>query len=43
MNIKEVWFSHREKKWNVTESGIFSWTDKEEIGRVERLAKIYIV
>ena len=27
---KEVWFSHREKKWEVT-NGKFSWTDKEDI------------
>lgn len=27
---EEVWFSHREKKWEVKD-GKFSWTDKEEI------------
>lgn len=30
MNTKEVWFSHREEKWDVTD-GKFSWTGKEEI------------
>ena len=30
MNTEEVWFSHREKKWEVT-NGKFSWTDKEDI------------
>jgi hypothetical protein len=30
MNNEEVWFSHREKKWEVID-GKFSWTDKEDI------------
>ncbi len=31
MPTKEVWFSHKEEKWNVTTDGKFSWTGKEEI------------
>jgi hypothetical protein len=30
MNHEEVWFSHRENKWEVKD-GKFSWTDKEDI------------
>ncbi|MFZ3170316.1 MAG: hypothetical protein WA130_22105 [Candidatus Methanoperedens sp.] len=30
MDNEEVWFSHREKKWEVID-GKFSWTDKEDI------------
>ncbi|MCX9012829.1 MAG: hypothetical protein OIN66_17145 [Candidatus Methanoperedens sp.] len=30
MNSKEVWFSHREKKWDV-KNGKFNWTDTKDI------------
>lgn len=30
MENKEVWFSHRENKWEVID-GKFSWTEKEDI------------
>lgn len=30
MSTEDVWFSHREKIWEVT-NGKFSWTEKEKI------------